>query len=135
LKKRIDAIATRDYASKMLAANQPGADRLMAGPVGEGVRQGTPTAYLLSYTPERARIQNWGLTIVGNASTVEPAAYFGTGTIELAWQDGRWRIASSQGAFGPTPQTRTPREGGEGFELQDLLEISISMELLPSESH
>jgi hypothetical protein len=128
LEKRIDAIAMPDYAQKMLEANRPGTDRLIDGPLGQGVRSGIPTAYLgipiayrlLSYTPERARIQNWGLTIVGNVSTVEPAAYFGTGTIELVWRDGRWKIASSQGAFGPTPQTRTPREGAEGFELQDL---------------
>jgi hypothetical protein len=128
LKKRIEAMATPDYVHKMLEANQPGTERLSAGPVGEGVRNGTPTAYLgvpiayrvISYTPERARIQNWGFTMLGNASTVEPAAYFGTGTMELVWGDGGWRIASAQGAFGPTPETRTPQEGSEGFELQDL---------------
>jgi len=128
LKRRVDAVATPDYAGRMLEANQPGTDRLMEEPVGEGVRQGIPTAYfgvpvvyrLLSYAPERARIQNWGFTIVGNASTVEPAAYFGTATTELVWQDDRWKIASTRGAFGPTPETRTPREGAEGFELEDL---------------
>jgi hypothetical protein len=128
LKKRIEAIATPDYAPKMLEANQPGTNRLMAGPVGEGVRSGTPTAYFgvpiayrtISYTPERARIQNWGFTMLGNVSTVEPAAYFGTGTMELVWQEGRWKVASTQGAFGPSPETRTPQDGAEGFELQDL---------------
>ena len=128
LRRRINAIATPDYTHKMLEANQPGDERLMAGPIGQGVRSGIPTAYfgvpiayrLISYTPERARIQNWGLTMLGNASTVEPAVYFGTGTMDLIWQDGRWKITSTQGAFGPTPQTRTPRDGTEGFELQDL---------------
>jgi hypothetical protein len=129
LKKRVEAIATPDYADKMLEANQPGTDRLMAGPLGEGVQRGAPTVYagvpiayrVLSYAPDRARIQNWGFTIVGNVSTVEPVAYFGTGTIELEWQDGRWKIASSKAAFGPTPQTSTPEKGAEGFELQDLV--------------
>jgi hypothetical protein len=128
IKKRIEAIATPDYADEMLEANQPGADRLMAEPIGEGVQQGIPTVYagvpiayrVLSYTPDRARIQNWGFTIVGNVSTVEPVAYFGTGTVELVWQDDRWKVASSKAAFGPTPQTRTPEEGAEGFDLQDL---------------
>lgn len=128
LESRVKAVAVPGYASEMLKANQPGTDRLMEGPVGEGVREGIPTAYLgvpivsrlVSYTPDRARIQIWGLTIVGNASTEEPAAYFGTATTDLAWQNGRWKIASTQGAFGPTPETRTPREGAEGFELQDL---------------
>lgn len=128
LEKRIQAIATPEYAKKALEANQPGDKRLIAGPLGQGVRSGTPTAYfgvpiayrLISYTPERARVENWGLTMLGNVSTVEPAAYFGTGRMDLVWRDGRWRVASTQGAFGPTPQTRTPRKGPEGFELQDL---------------
>jgi hypothetical protein len=128
LKKRIEAITTPEYADTMVQANQPGTDRLMAGPLGEGVRQGLPTVYVgipiayrvLSYSPDRARIQNWGSTIVGNVSTVEPVAYFGTGTIELVWLEGKWKVASSQAAFGPTPRTSTPEGGSEGFELQDL---------------
>jgi hypothetical protein len=128
MENRIKAVTTPEYAPRMIEANTPGTDRLMKGPVGRGVREGVPTAYfavpvvyrLLSYTPERAQIQSWGFTILGNAATVEPAAYFGTATTELVWQNGRWKIASTQGAFGPTPQTRTPREGAEGFELQDL---------------
>lgn len=128
LKRRVEAIATPEYVDEMLEANQPGTDRLMAGPLGEGVQQGVPTVYVgipiayrvLSYAPDRARIQNWGSTIVGNVSTVKPVAYFGTGTIELVWQDGQWKIASSKAAFGPTPQTSTPEKGAEGFELQDL---------------
>lgn len=128
LKRRVEAIATPEYVDEMLEANQPGTDRLMAGPLGEGVQQGVPTVYVgipiayrvLSYAPDRARIQNWGSTIVGNVSTVKPIAYFGTGTIELVWQDGQWKIASSKAAFGPTPQTSTPEKGAEGFELQDL---------------
>ncbi len=128
LKSRIEAVATREFARRMLKANQPGTDRLVAGPVGEGVRRGVPTAYfavpigyrLLSYAPERARVQTWGFTIVGNVSTVEPTAYFGTGTTALVWRDDRWKIAFTQAAFGPTPQLGTPRKGSEGFELQDL---------------
>ncbi len=128
LKKRIDAVATPQFAATMLEANTPGTERLMAGPVGEGVRDGVPTVYLgtpiayrvLSFSPHRAQIQNWGFTLVGNAATVEPTAYFGTGTMELIWEGGRWRIADSQGAFGPTPETSTPEEGSEGFEMADL---------------
>lgn len=128
MESRIKAVATPEYAPRMIEANTPGTDRLMKEPVGIGVRAGVPTAYfavpvvyhLISYTPERARIQSWGFTILGNASTVEPAAYFGTATTELVWTGGRWKIASTQGAFGPTPDTRTPPEGAEGFDLQDL---------------
>ena len=128
LQKRVEAVATPDYADRMLEANKPGTDRLIAGPVGEGVQQGVPTVYVgvpiayrvLSYTPDRARVQNWGFTMVGNVSSVEPVAYFGTSTVELVWQGGQWKIASSKGAFGPTPRTKTPEQGAEGFTLQDL---------------
>lgn len=128
LKDRVDAIATPDYAKAMLEANQPGTDRLIAGPLGDGVRAGTPTVYLgvpiayrvISYSPKEAEIQNYGETMIGNASTVEPAIYFGTATMVLAWQGGRWRVDSSKAAFGPTPQTRTPQIGAEGFDLGDL---------------
>jgi hypothetical protein len=128
LKKLVEAVATPDYADKMLEANLPGAERLMAAPLGEGVQQGVPTVYVgipiayrvLSYAPDRARIQNWGFTILGNVSSVEPAAYFGTATVELVWQNDQWKIASSKGAYGPTPKAKTPEEGAEGFTLQDL---------------
>jgi len=71
IKKRIGAIATTDYADEMLEANQPGADRLMAEPISEGVQRGIPTVYagvpiayrVLSYTADRARIQNWGFPL------------------------------------------------------------------------
>ncbi len=128
LKKRIDTVATPKFADTMLEANTPGTERLMDGPVGEGVRDGVPTVYLgvpiayrvLSFSPDHAQIQNWGFTLVGNAATVEPKAYFGTGTMELIWEGGRWRITDSQGAFGPTPETSTPNAGPEGFEMADV---------------
>jgi hypothetical protein len=128
LEKRVEAIAVPGYVHTIVEALRPGDERMMAEPIGQGVQEGVPTVYfgvpvayrIISYTPERARIQSWGFTMLGNVSTVEPAAYFGTGTEDLVWREGRWKIASTHGAFGPTPETRTPREGAEGFELQDL---------------
>lgn len=130
LRRRVEAVATPAYASTMLAANEIGAQRLAQGVLGDGVRAGLPTAYfkvpvfhkLLSYSPQRAVVRLWGFTVVGNASTAEPAAYFGTARMVLAWQSGDWRIAATGAAFGPTPRLLTPRRGGEGFDLIDLLE-------------
>jgi hypothetical protein len=128
LKRRIEKIATPAYAPKMIERNQPGFDSLIAGPIGDGVREGIPAVYLgvpiayhvNSYTPKRAQIQNYGFTLLGNSSTEEPVAYFGTGTVDVVWRSGRWLIAYSQGAYGPTPETGTPREGSEGFDLGEL---------------
>lgn len=130
LRERIEAVATRDYAPAMIAANEPGAQRLAQGVLGAGVKEGLPTAYfgfpvfyrLDSYSPQRAVVRTWGFTVLGNAATAEPAAYFGTSRIELAWSEGDWKIAKTQGGFGPTPRLVTPRRGGEGFELVDLIE-------------
>lgn len=130
LRRRVEAVATPTYAPAMLAANEPGARRLAEGTLGAGVRQKAPTAYLgvpvsyrlVSYSPRRAVIETWGFTVLGNATTAEPAAYFGTSRTVLAWSEGDWKIGATRAAFGPTPRLASPREGGEGFELVDLLE-------------
>lgn len=130
LRRRIEAVATPESALAMIAANEPGARRLSAGVLGAGVREGLPTLYfgvpvfyrVLSYSPRRAVIRSWGFTVLGNATTAEPGAYFGTSRVELVWLDGDWKIAATRAAFGPTPRLVTPREGGEGFTLVDLIE-------------
>jgi len=130
LRRRIEAVATPAYAPAMAAANEPGARRLAQGTLGAGLREEVPTAYLavpvsyrlLRYSPRRAVIETWGFTVLGNATTAEPAAYFGTSHTALTWTEGDWKIAATRAAFGPTPRLATPREGGEGFELVDLLE-------------
>ncbi|HET8956160.1 MAG TPA: hypothetical protein VFN18_10935 [Solirubrobacterales bacterium] len=130
LRKRVEAVATPEYAARMIAANEPGARRLAQGVLGAGLREGSPTIYfgvpvyyrVLSYSPERAVIRTWGFTILGNATTAEPGAYFGSGRTVLTWVEGDWKIAATRAAFGPTPKLITPRAGGEGFELVDLIE-------------
>lgn len=115
LRARIEAVATPDYAAAMLAATSPGQRRLAAGPIGRGLASGVATLYLgvpigyrvESFAPSRARVLTWGLTLLGNASSVEPAAYFGLARTDLAWLGGRWRIAASRGGFGPTPRLAT----------------------------
>lgn len=116
LRARVDALATPDYAAKMLAVNAPGAERLAAGPIGVGLDHGLRTIYAAvpigyrvgHYEPGRAEIETWGLTLVGNDGSVEPAAYFGLSHTELAWVGGRWRIAATESGFGPTPRLATP---------------------------
>ncbi len=116
LRERIEAVAMPAYVEAMLAANSPGARRLAGGPIGEGLRRGTPTLYTAvpigyrveAFSRRRARILTWGFTLLGNASTAPPAAYFGLTHTELRWSGGRWRIAATRGGFGPTPELGTP---------------------------
>ncbi len=128
LRQRIDLVATPDYAATMFAANSPGERRIAAGPIGEGIAHGIQTLYVAvpigyrveSYSPARARILTWGFTLLGNASAVEPGAYFGLTHTELAWQGGEWKIAATRGGFGPTPKIET--KGGRlgGFDVLEL---------------
>jgi hypothetical protein len=116
LAARIEAVATPDYAQTMLAANSIGERRLAAGPIGVGIRGGVPTLYAAvpigyrvgSFSRERARVLTWGFTLLGNASSVAPAAYFGLTHTTLLWMEGRWRIAETKGGFGPTPRLASP---------------------------
>jgi hypothetical protein len=124
LRRRVAVVAAPDYAATMLAANSPGAQRIAAGAIGEGLRHRAPTLFaavpigyrIESYSPARARVLTWGFTLLGNASAVAPEAYFGLTTTEVAWQGGRWRIASTRAAFGPSPKLETRRGPVEGFD-------------------
>ena len=128
LRRRVQAVATADFAPQMIAANAPGTARLAAGALGRGLATDIPTAFfavpigrrLLSYSRTRARVLTWGFTVLGNAASLEPRAYFGTARTDLVWLGGRWRIASTRAAFGPTPALATPRRGGEGFDVLEL---------------
>jgi hypothetical protein len=139
LGERLEVVATPDYAAAMLAANSPGAQRLIAGPIGEGVRRGVQTLYVAvpvgyrveTFQPGRARVLTWGFTLLGNASSVEPAAYFGITHTEVVWMDGRWRIAETRGGFGPTPKLATPPGPLGGYRVIELARQLRSYELAP----
>jgi hypothetical protein len=130
LRRRIEIVATPRFAPVMLEANEPGAARLERGAFGQGVRAqvqsiffGVPIAYrVLSYSPERAVVQTWGFTLLGNVTSVEPSAFFGLGRTVLVWMKDDWKIAYTRASFGPTPRLATPRPGGEGLGLVELTE-------------
>jgi len=139
LRKRLEAVAMPDYVAKMLAANSPGERRLAAGPIGKGLAGGVQTLYAAvpigyrveSYSPQRARIMTWGFTLLGNASAVEPAAYFGLTHTELLWNEGRWRIAETRAGFGPTPRLATPPGPLGGYRVMGVARELRSYELAP----
>jgi hypothetical protein len=139
LRARIRAVATPDYAAKMLEANGPGAERLAAGPIGVGLAHGLRTLYaavpigyrVTDYEPGRAEVETWGLTLLGNAGSVQPAAYFGLSHTELAWMEGRWRIAATEAGFGPTPRLATKPGPLGAYDVLDLAHSLRSYVLAP----
>lgn len=138
LRERIEAVATPGYVAQMLAANR-GIAGLRAGPIGTGLADGLQTIYaatpigyaVRSFEPNRASILTWGFTLLGNAESVEPAAYFGTSTTELVWTSDGWRIASTRSGFGPTPRLATEPVPGGGFAVLRLARELRSYELAP----
>jgi hypothetical protein len=139
LRSRIETVATPDYTATMLRANSPGAARIAAGPIGEGLRSGVRTLYAAvpigyrveSFSPQRARVLTWGFTLLGNSTSVEPAAYFGLTKTELLWMHGRWRIAETRGGFGPTPKLATPPGSLGAFGVIDVMRGLHGYELAP----
>jgi hypothetical protein len=139
LREAIEAVATPDYVERMLAANTPGRDRLAEGPIGQGFASGTQTLYsavpigyrVESFSPQRARVLTWGFTLLGNASAVEPEAYFGLTHTEVVWTETGWRIAETQAGFGPTPKLATPPGPLGGYEVIGLASHLHSYELAP----
>jgi hypothetical protein len=139
LKARISAVATPDYAARMLAANGPGTERIAGGPIGVGLAHGIRTIYravpigykVLSFGHGRAEIETWGLTIVGNLGSVEPSVWFGTSRTDLTWEGGRWRIAEVESGFGPTPASATRPDPAGGYEVLELAKGLTGYELAP----
>jgi hypothetical protein len=132
LSRRIRAVATPDYVEAMVSANTPGQERLAAGPLGAGLASGVKTIYssvpigyrVESFEPARARILTWGFTLLGNASAVEPSAFFGLTHTEVVWQDDAWKIAETKAGFGPTPKLATPPGPLGGYDV-----ISVASQL------
>jgi hypothetical protein len=129
LRRRIEVVATPRFAPKMLAANEHGTAQLQGGAFGDGIRAhvqsaffGVPVSYrVLSYAPRRAVVQVWGFTLLGNVDSVEPTAFFGLARTVLIWSAGDWKIADTRASFGPTPRLGSPRPGGEGIGLVELV--------------
>lgn len=139
LRERIEAVATPDYVRAMLTANSPGEERLAAGAIGTGLTSGVKTIYsavpigykVESFSPGRARILTWGFTLLGNASAVEPAAFFGLTHTELVREGGTWKIAETRAGFGPTPRLATEPGPLGGYDVIDLAQELRSYELAP----
>ena len=81
---------------------------------------------------ERARVLTWGFTLLGNAASVEPAAYFGLTHTELVWIGRRaGEIAETRGGFGPTPKLATTPGPLGGYGVIELARRAGELWLAP----
>jgi hypothetical protein len=101
---------------------EPGLEALAKGLGSDAQRnallRAAPVAYrVAAYTGESARIELWGVGVVGNAGALPPTASWGTTSVDLRWIQGDWKLAGLlKQSEGPTPQL-----SGQPTPAQDLL--------------
>ena len=72
-----------------------------AGPVWWLVR---PLAWNLQhYTPERAEVSVWTVSVLSAADVAVPQADWVRVNVEVVWEDERWRVDDASDVPGPTP--------------------------------
>lgn len=104
-------MASPEYAREVERNSAPGLAQLQRGPVGQGLRRGAPTLFkaapigyrVVRFSAQEAVVEVWGLALIGNATTLQPQASFGTTTSTLRWTAGDWKFVASRSTDGPTP--------------------------------
>lgn len=56
-----------------------------------------------AYSHERARVAVWVVRVLSRQGVVVPQSSWSTETVELVWEQGDWKLWSSDAAPGPTP--------------------------------
>lgn len=56
-----------------------------------------------AYTPDRARVVVWTVTVLSASDVALPQSDWTTVTVDLAWHDGDWRVDAIADVPGPTP--------------------------------
>ena len=71
-----------------------------------------------AYSPERARVAVWSVTVLSAAEVAVPQSDWLTVTVELVWESGDWRAEAVGDRPGPTPLvgTRDKAWQPEAFE-------------------
>jgi hypothetical protein len=107
----LSRIATATFAKRFESVAGPGLAIAANGPLGRGLRNGTPTIYesaplayrVISFNATRAVMSGWGLALSGNTTDLPPQVDFQTAHTTLVWQGGDWKLAASSVTRGPTP--------------------------------
>ncbi len=107
LEAAVRALSSEDAAERLVqevvAEVSLARDALVrsAGPVWWLVR---PLAWRLeNYSPERARVAVWTVSVLSAADVAVPQADWLTVTVELVWEAGDWRVDDVRDTPGPTP--------------------------------
>ena len=76
---------------------------------------------IVSFTPDRARVEVWVVTVLSAADVAVPQADWITVALDLRWEDGGWRADDVRDEPGPTPVSGTRDEPWEPEPFDDAL--------------
>jgi hypothetical protein len=107
----LSVVATPRYAGTFEGPRAAGLEAARRGPLGQGLADGVQTLYLaspiayriVSYSPDQAVVEGWGVSVVGNDHGLPPQATWGKTLTWARWQQGDWRIDAVEAKDGPTP--------------------------------
>lgn len=75
-----------------------------------------------AFTPDRARISVWTVTVLSATDVALPQSEWITVTVELVWSDGDWLVSAITDAAGPTPMLGPRDQPWQSEPLDDALE-------------
>lgn len=75
-----------------------------------------------AFTPDRARISVWTVTVLSAADVALPQSEWITVTVELVWSDGDWLVEAITDTAGPTPMLGPRDQPWQPEPLDDALE-------------
>lgn len=107
----LSVVATPRYAASFAGRSAAGLEAAQQGPLGRSLAEGAQTLYLaspiayrlVSYSPQQAVVEGWGVAVVGAAKGVKPVATWGKTLTTARWHDGDWRIEAVESKDGPVP--------------------------------
>lgn len=107
----LSLVATPRYAATFRGPGATALETVRRGPLGQALASGARTIYLatpiayrvVSYSPEQAVVEGWGVSVIGSDTGLEPQATWGKTLTTARWHERGWRIDAVESKDGPTP--------------------------------
>ena len=119
----VSNVASDSYRPALASAidNELGPlQRQVAGLAGRPVyRQSVLAARLVSFAPPRAQVGAWVMVVAGQAEVESNVvATFATVTVDLVFENGRWRLNGTTETRGPSPQVNDVPSTADALEVR-----------------
>lgn len=110
----IATLATKQYAPTLLRTSESQLDTVLGDLAADGLtpqqvvfRELPLTVHIDEFSGDSARVRVWSVVVAGADGRGAPRQLWRTVTVQLAWEDGDWRVDGWASAAGPTPALAT----------------------------